>query len=242
MSDLSGSEFLRYSRQIMLPEVGEQGQLKLKNSTVLIVGLGGLGCPVAMYLARAGVGSLILCDHDVVDTTNLQRQILYDASHSNVLKVEAAKQVLESINPHINIVAIDRKFKDVNQTLTVDYSIDAIADCTDNHSARMAINDYCKANETYWVSGAAMGWGGRIVEFQCQLQQMPCYLSLHNEDYDDSNQNCATMGVLGSVLGMIGSMQATAILKQLLGISNSHHGLVNQYDAKAGEWFSYHLS
>ncbi len=236
---LEGVEFLRYSRQIMLPEVEEKGQLQLKQSTVLIVGMGGLGCPVATYLARAGIGRLMLCDADKVDTTNLQRQILYTHEHQGQLKVEAAKSELARINPYCDIVPITHSFSEAVSKFVG--NIDAVADCTDNHKARTAVNRYCKNKELPMVSASAMGWSGRIMEFHFHKHLKPCYNDFLPEDSTEGTDNCSTMGVVGSVLGMMGSMQATALLRLLLNLEADNHGEVNQYNAKMNRWYSYQL-
>ncbi len=230
--NLKREEFLRYSRQLMMPDIGEDGQQKLKSSRVLIVGLGGLGCPVAIYLAAAGAGHLTLCDGDVVEISNLQRQILYRDFDCGEAKVECASRQLEDINPDIAIRAIPNNF--CEELLAEEYDI--VLDCTDNLAARRAINSSCVSSRTPLVSASALGWEGQLMAFDFSRQISPC-LACAIPDSEEPAINCGNAGVLGPVLGVMGSLQATTAIRMILG-QFDQHGEVQRYDGKTGRWLN----
>ncbi len=227
---LSRNELLRYSRQLFMADIGEAGQQKLKAASVLVVGMGGLGCPVAIYLAAAGIGKLAICDADVVEQSNLQRQILYRDFDCGELKVECALRELEAINPDILVRAIDSPFS--ANLLAEPYDI--VVDCTDNLSARKAINSACVRAGIPFVSASALGWEGQLMAFDFSRQPSPCLACVFPEN-DEPRQNCDSAGVLGPVLGTMGSMQATTVIRMVLGYFDQH-GVIQRYDGKRGQW------
>ncbi len=230
--NLSRDEFLRYSRQLMMPDIGEEGQEKLKAARVLVVGLGGLGCPVAIYLAAAGVGNLALSDGDVVEASNLQRQILYRDFDCGELKVECAQRELEDVNPNISLRSIPTTF---SEDLMAD-NYDVVVDCTDNLSARKAINRACANAKVPFISASALGWEGQLMAFDFSRQPSPCLACIFPES-DEPRHNCASAGVLGPVLGTMGTMQATTVIRMLLGYFDQH-GEIQRFDGKTGRWLT----
>lgn len=215
---LSDKEKIRYSRQMMLQDIGETGQLKLKNSRVLIVGVGGLGSPVSLYLAAAGVGKLILIDQDKVELSNLQRQILYKVSHLGQSKVSAAAKTLQALNNQIEVHVVE-------QLLTSDNGddlfcqVDLVLDCSDNFDTRYLVNALAKKHRIPLISGAAMQQQGQLAIFPNDSSLSPCYACLFPKVERESVQNCSTLGVMSPILGVIGSMQANAAINGLLGKS-----------------------
>ena len=230
---LSNEEFLRYSSHLLLNDFGIKGQQKLFNAHVLITGLGGLGSPVALYLAAAGVGHLSLCDPDVVEITNLQRQILYTTSECNKLKVDSAKDQLKRLNPNITISCYPQKFS--AEDLGID--VDVVVDCTDNLAARQVLNTFCFTAKIPLISASAMGWEGQLVSFNFSDYRRLCYNCIVDFTSKDCVTNCSNAGVIGPVLGVIGSMQAITVLHMLLG-QFKRHGQLQRYDALSGSWLS----
>ena len=228
---LSHDEFMRYSRHLLMSDIGEPGQEKLKKSRVFIVGLGGLGCPVALYLAAAGVGHIYLCDPDSVEKSNLQRQILYRDSDCGELKVVAAERALLALNPHIEIHGRAEGFDEE----LLPERCDLVLDCTDNALARAAINRACLARKLPLVSAAALGWDGQLSCFDFRSQQSPCLCCLIGNDGEEPLLNCGNAGVVGPVLGALGSLQATTALRILLN-KRVVHGDVQRYDGSSGRW------
>lgn len=231
---LTDDELLRYSRQIMLPDVDIAGQERWRASKVLIVGLGGLGSPVAMYLAAAGVGELVLVDDDEVDLTNLQRQVLHTTARIGTPKVASAAQALAELNPHTRITPIAKRC-DEAELLGLVTEADLVLDCTDNFTTRHAINRACVASKTPLVSGAAIRMEGQVAVFQPQQDDSPCYHCLYKES-DDENLTCADSGVLAPVVGIIGSLQALEALKVLANVGESLTGRLLIFDAKETAW------
>lgn len=233
---LTGKEYIRYSRQIMLEEHGESGQEKLKEATAVVIGMGGLGCPAAQYLATAGVGRLILVDNDQVETTNLHRQILFTDNQVGLSKVEAAKQRLSQLNPNIEIDLHNTRASTDNLGEIMSQA-DVILDCTDNIEARYAINKAAYAHRKKLVSGSAIRYEAQIISFDFSSNESSgCYQCLVPDATDDSF-NCATSGVLGPVLGVAGSMQALSAIKAITG-----HGFVHNlwqcFDGRNQQWVS----
>ncbi len=207
---MDDDELLRYSRQIMLPDVGIEGQLKLSEARVLIIGLGGLGCPVALYLAAAGVGTLVLCDDDDVDLTNLQRQILHTTDTIGMAKTASAAQGLAAINPLVRVIE-HRQRLDTAALLRATKDADVVVDCSDNFATRFAINATCRQSQTPLVSGAAIRWDGQVAVFDGRPESH-CYRCLYDETGDE-DLSCANNGVISPLVGIIGTIQALETLK-----------------------------
>jgi adenylyltransferase/sulfurtransferase len=236
---LSDDQLLRYSRQIMLPDVDIDGQERWLASKVLIIGLGGLGSPVSLYLAAAGIGELVLVDDDQVDLSNLQRQVVHTTARIGMKKVDSAAQMLREINPDINIVTrAERLDADALQALVA--QVDLVLDCTDNFSTRFAVNQACVEHQKPLVSGAAIRMEGQIAVFQPGVEGSPCYQCLYTEG-DDETLTCSESGVLSPLVGIIGSMQALEALKALANIGTTLTGRLLLLDAKHMEWRSLKL-
>lgn len=229
---MNDDQLLRYSRQIMLPEVDLDGQEKLLNARVLIVGLGGLGSPVAMYLAAAGVGHLVLADFDEVDLSNLQRQIIHNNDRIGHNKAQSAAQTLRALNPEVEITCITSKL-DAASLKELVASVDVVADCTDNFAIRFAINAACVAANVPLVSGAAIRLEGQVAIFD-SANNSPCYRCLYEENDDDLS--CAANGVLAPLVGVIGSMQALETIKLIVSFGTNLAGRLLIFDARHSQW------
>ncbi len=230
---------LRYSRQIMLPGFGIEGQERLRSSRVLIVGMGGLGAPAAMYLAAAGVGELLIADFDRVDLSNLQRQIVHFSGDIGRPKVDSARETLLALNPEVRVTPLDEQLdRDSLRELAGDS--DAVVDATDNFSARFAINRACVEAGTPLVSGAAVRMEGQVSVFS-NGPDSPCYQCLYPEG-EELDQTCAENGVLAPVVGIIGSIQATETIKLLSGVGAPLAGRLLILDAATMEWRSMRLT
>jgi adenylyltransferase/sulfurtransferase len=225
----------RYARQVALADVGAEGQAKLGRARVLIVGLGGLGCPAALYLATSGVGRLVLNDFDRVDETNLPRQILYAPEDVGALKVEAAKKRLNSSNPAVEVVALAERLDAAALETTV-AGVDIVLDGTDNFATRFAVNRACVARRVPLVSGAAVRVEGQIAVFPNDGNG-PCYACLY-DDEDEWLGDCQGNGVLAPVPGVIGTLMAEEALKLALGWDSSLRNRLLLWDAKRGDWQS----
>jgi len=244
--ELSDEQLLRYSRQMFLPEIDEAGQRRLARASVLVLGLGGLGSPVAAYLAAAGVGRLVLADPDTVDLSNLHRQILHRTDTVGRAKTESARLALEALNPDVRIVTHAHRLKGVELHAAV-RAADAVVDATDNFESRFEINRACVSARTPLVYGAVVGLEGQASLFRPDVEGGPCYACLHpglegrpEAERPDSNwENCAGQGVLGPVAGLIGCIQATETLKLLLGLGTGLQGRLLLVDARSMEfhWF-----
>lgn len=233
---LTDAELLRYSRHILLQGIDIEGQLRLKNSKVLIVGLGGLGSPVALYLAAAGVGELHLADFDLVDTSNLQRQILHDTAAEGRRKTDSALQRLRGLNPLIQLHLHEQKL-DGAGLLQLVQGMDLVLDCTDNFLIRDQINAACLAHAVPWVSGAAIRLQGQVTLYDPRQAESPCYRCLFGEGAED-DLGCNEAGVLGPLVGVIGSLQAAEAIKLLAGLGQSLLGrllLVDLQDSRFRE-------
>ncbi len=231
---MNDAQLTRYSRQIMLPEVDIAGQEALLGAKALVVGLGGLGSPAALYLAAAGVGNLHLVDHDSVDLSNLQRQIIHDLKAVCTPKVESAKLRIERINPDTRIETRAAKLQGEELAAAV-AAADVVLDGTDNFAARYAVNAACFAAGTPLVSGAAIRWEGQIAVFDPRREDSPCYQCLYG-DAADEPLNCAENGVASPLVGIVGSVQAMEAMKLLAGVGESLVGQVLYLDAKRMEW------
>jgi adenylyltransferase/sulfurtransferase len=249
MKDLSDEQLLRYSRQIFLPEVDEAGQRRLAASRVMVLGLGGLGSPVATYLAGAGVGRLVLVDPDTVDVSNLHRQILHRSTTVGLAKTESARRTLEALNPDVEIVTHERRLSGA-ALLDALRDVDLVVDGTDNFESRFELNRACVALGKPLVYGAVVGMEGQASVFRADRADSPCYACLY-PGFDEqlealqpsSNwENCSGQGVLGPVAGIVGCIQATEALKILLGVETRLVGRLLLIDARAMEFNWFQLS
>lgn len=215
-TELNDAELSRYSRQILMPEIDYSGQLKLAQSHAVIFGLGGLGSPASLYLAAAGIGKLTLVDFDEVDDSNLQRQIVHREENIGQAKVLSAKQNLASLNSHIQIETIAKPLseEEIHELIK---QTDVVLDCTDNFTARFAINRSCFKHKKPLISGAAIRWEGQLSTYDFRNTESPCYQCLYSED-SGQELTCSQNGVLSPVVGMVGSMQAIEAVKALLGL------------------------
>ncbi|WP_313055076.1 molybdopterin-synthase adenylyltransferase MoeB [Pseudomonas lopnurensis] len=226
---LSDEELLRYSRQILLKQVDVEGQLRLKQSRVLIVGLGGLGSPVALYLAAAGVGELHLADFDTLDLTNLQRQIVHDNRSLGLHKVDSAMARLEALNPQVRLVP-HRSGLDADSLGAAVAGVDLVLDCTDNFGIREAVNAACVAAKKPLVSGAAIRLEGQLSVFDPRDAASPCYHCLYGHG-SEAELTCSEAGVIGPLVGLVGSLQALEALKLLAGFGEPLVGRLLLIDA-----------
>ncbi|MET0356996.1 MAG: molybdopterin-synthase adenylyltransferase MoeB [Cellvibrio sp.] len=231
---MNDQQLLRYSRQIMLDDIDIEGQEKLLAARVLVVGLGGLGSPVAMYLAAAGVGHLILADFDTVDLSNLQRQIVHTTDRIGQTKVESAAQTLRALNPDVKITCITSAL-DANSLQEQIAQVDVVVDCCDNFTTRFAINAACVAAKIPLVSGAAIRLEGQIAVFDNRDESCPCYRCLYDEDSEE-NTTCAANGVLSPLVGVIGSMQALEAIKLICRFGKSLAGKLLVFDGRYSQW------
>jgi adenylyltransferase/sulfurtransferase len=217
---LDDARLLRYSRHILLDEFGVEAQERLLASHVLIVGIGGLGNPAALYLATAGVGRLTLVDGDQVDATNLQRQILFKNDDIARAKVAAAADRLRSLNPDVEITTVAERI-DANALERLMPGVDVVLDCTDNFATRHALNRACVMHRTPLVSGAALRFDGQLAVFDLDCADAPCYACLFPDIEQTEADNCATMGVLAPLTGSVGTLQAIEAIKCLTGIGST---------------------
>lgn len=223
----------RYSRQIRLTQIGETGQQKLLDATALIIGMGGLGSPAAMYLAAGGVGKLIIADYDVVEASNLQRQIIHMETLIGDNKVDSAKQTINALNPGCEVEAINYQV-DGDELKSLIDRVDIVLDCCDNFPTRFEVNRYCVETATPLVSGAAIRMEGQLMSYQ-PGQNGPCYQCLYSQVYE-SAESCELEGVLAPVVGVIGTMQALQAMMILTGLGETLLGKLLLFDAAAMEW------
>ncbi len=228
-------QLLRYSRHILLNEWGVDGQERVSQSHALVVGAGGLGSPAALYLASAGVGQITLIDHDVVDVTNLQRQIAHTQDRVGQLKVESLKKATEQINPEVQVQCIAQRADSVLLNHHVALA-DVVLDCTDNFETRHAINLACVQHNKPLVSGSALRMDGQVAVYDVRQSQAPCYACVFPPTQQFEETRCATMGVLAPLVGIIGSLQATEALKILSGMGASLAGQLILFNAQFMEW------
>lgn len=232
---MNDDQLLRYSRHILLDELGIEGQRKLLDAHALVIGAGGLGSPVALYLGTAGVGRITIVDHDTVDLTNLQRQIAHDMSRVGRPKAESAKQSIGEINPEVQVVALTERAGPERLDELV-ATADVVIDCTDNFTTRHAVNAACVKHKKPLVSGAAIGFDAQISVYDTRDDQAPCYACLFPPDAAFEEVRCATMGVFAPLVGIVGSMQAAEALKLLAGTGESLAGRLQMLDARSMEW------
>ena len=213
---MNDQELLRYSRHILLDDIGIEGQEKILSSHVVVIGAGGLGSAAAPYLAAAGVGKITFIDHDVVDLTNLQRQIMHKQNSIGMPKVSSAKNMLQELNPDLNVVAIEQKVTaELLDELLADTTV--VLDCTDNFTSRHLINAACVKHKTPLVSGAAIRFDGQLTVIDPRQKGTPCYACLFPKDQKFDEVQCSTMGVFSPLVGIIGAMQAAQALQVLVG-------------------------
>jgi molybdopterin/thiamine biosynthesis adenylyltransferase len=238
---MNDDQLLRYSRHILLDELGVEGQRRLMAAHALVIGAGGLGSPVALYLGTAGVGTLTLVDHDTVDLTNLQRQVAHNLSRLGHPKAQSAAQSVRAINPDVNVVAVhERAHGAPLDTLVA--AADVVLDCTDNFKTRHEVNAACVRHRKPLVSGAAIGFDGQISVYDTRVPDAPCYACLFPPDSALEEARCAIMGVFAPLVGIIGTMQAAEALKLLAGVGRSLAGRLQMLDARQMEWTEVRLA
>ena len=234
---MTDDQLLRYSRHVLLPEIGIDGQERLSHARVLIIGAGGLGSPAAYYLASAGIGTLVLADGDTVDLTNLQRQILHRTDSIGQAKALSGQRTLSEINPECHVVALAERLESERLEQEV-ARVDVVLDCSDNFATRHAVNRACVAARKPLVSGAAIRFDGQITVFDPRQTDAPCYNCLFPEGDDVEEIRCAVMGVFAPLTGIIGSVQAAEALKLVIGCGDSLSGRLLLLDGLAMEWRS----
>lgn len=234
---MNDQQLLRYSRHILLDEIGIEGQQRLLDAHALVVGAGGLGSPVALYLASAGIGTITLVDDDKVDLTNLQRQIMHTTERIGQAKALSGKEALGRINPEVKVVALVERAEAARLAALVGAAT-VVIDCTDNFTTRHAINRACVEAGVPLVSGAAIRFDGQISVFDSRDPASPCYACLFPPNGQFDEINCATMGVFAPLVGIIGAMQAAEALKLTGRIGVSLAGRLLLFDGQHGEWTS----
>ena len=235
-ADFSDNQLLRYSRHILLNEIGVEGQKKIRAARMLVIGAGGLGSPAAYYLASAGVASIVLVDGDAVDLTNLQRQILHTTERVGTPKAHSGQAALHAINPEVEVTPIASRvdaaaLDELVQQATI------VLDCSDNFATRHATNRACVMHRRPLVSGAAIRFDGQIAVFDLRAEESPCYACLFPPG-DGADELCSTMGVFAPLTGIIGTMQAGEALKLAAGIGETLHGRLQMLDALTMRWHS----
>ena len=232
---MNDAQLLRYSRHILLDELDIKGQQALLASHALIIGAGGLGSPVALYLGSAGVGHLTVVDHDRVDVTNLQRQIAHTLAGVGLFKAESIQRAIDGINPDVQVSAVTQRADDALLDTLVSQA-DVVLDCTDNFATRHAINRACVQHHKPLVTGAAIRFDGQVTVYDSRSAQSPCYACVFPESSAPPDIQCATMGVFAPLVGIIGSVQAAEALKILLEAGQSLTGRLLMLDALTMSW------
>ena len=238
---MNDQQLLRYARHLMLDEIGFQGQQRLLDAHALVIGAGGLGSPVALYLATAGVGRITVVDHDTVDLSNLQRQIAHNQSRLGLPKAESVRATVAAINPDVQLHALVQRADPALLDAWVPLA-DVVLDCTDNFRTRHAINAACVRHAKPLVSGAAIGWDAQISVYDTRQPQAPCYACLFPPDAAYEDVACATMGVFAPLVGIVGSVQAAEALKLLSGAGASIAGRLLMLDARNMVWDSIQIA
>lgn len=233
-TEMDDEHLLRYSRQLMLPQLGVEGQQRLREATVLVIGAGGLGCPVSMYLAAAGVGRIMIADDDKVELTNLQRQLAHTVADIGRLKTASLKATMEGINPECEVICIDGRLGSVELDEWIPKSI-AVLDCTDNFTTRFAINRACVKHKVPLVSGAAIRFEGQLMVYDPREKGSPCYQCLY-PDTDELEETCSANGVIAPLVGVIGAMQALEAIKLIAGIGVTLSGRLQIFDGLNMQW------
>jgi molybdopterin-synthase adenylyltransferase len=232
---MTDDQLLRYSRHILLNDIGVEGQEKLLASHALVIGAGGLGSPVALYLGTAGIGQITIVDNDVVDSTNLQRQIAHNMARVGMNKALSASESIADINPEVRVNCITQR-ADATVLDTLVAQADVVLDCCDNFTTRHAVNAACVKHRKPLVSGAAIQFDGQISVFDPRSESSPCYACLFPPESTFEETRCATMGVFAPLVGIIGSMQAAEALKLLTGVGESLAGRLLMLDGRGMEW------
>ena len=238
---MNDDQLLRYSRHILLDEIGIDGQQQLLASHVLIIGAGGLGCPAALYLGSAGLGRITIVDDDRVDATNLQRQIAHTTARIGLLKVESVQEAVAAINPDVTVIPVAQRADDELLEVLVQQA-DVVLDCSDNFATRHAINRACVKHGKPLVSGAAMRFDGQIAVYDARLTESPCYACVFPQTEQAPEANCATMGVFAPLVGVVGAVQAAEALKLLCGVGEPLTGRLLMLDGKCMQWSEMALS
>lgn len=238
---LSDEQLLRYSRHILLEELGVEGQRRLLDAHVLVIGAGGLGSPVVLYLGTAGVGRITIVDHDTVDLTNLQRQIAHNLERVGQPKVESAARSIAAINPEVRVRPLRERVEGERLAQLV-AEADVVVDCSDNFATRHAVNRACVVHGKPLVSGAAIGFDGQISVYDTRQPEAPCYACLFPPEAAFEEVRCATMGVFAPLVGIIGTMQAAEVLKLIAGVGTSLAGRLQMLDARTMEWSEVRLA
>ena len=232
---MNDDQLLRYSRHILLDEIGVEGQTRLLGSHALVIGAGGLGSPVALYMGTAGVGRITLVDDDTVDLTNLQRQIAHNLARVGQPKADSARQTIHAINPDVQVLPVTKR-ADAAWLDAAVQDADVVIDCSDNFQTRQAVNLACVVHRKPLVSGAAIGFDGQISVYDIRQTGAPCYACIFPADATFEEVRCATMGVFAPLVGIIGTVQAAEALKLLAGIGQSLAGRLQMLDARTMEW------
>jgi molybdopterin/thiamine biosynthesis adenylyltransferase len=232
---MTDDDLLRYSRHLLLDEIGIEGQQRLLDASALVIGAGGLGSPVALYLASAGVGRITLVDHDHVSLTNLQRQIAHDMSSLDRPKVESAAARMAALNPGVQVRALRMKADAALLDQEVP-GVDVVIDCSDNFATRHLVNAACVRHGRPLVSGAAIGFDGQISVYDSRDREQPCYACLFPPESGFEDVACATMGVFAPLVGIVGSLQAAEALKLLAGIGEPLAGRLLMLDGRRMQW------
>jgi len=232
---MTDDDLLRYSRHLLLDEIGIEGQRRLAASRALVIGAGGLGSPLVLYLGSAGVGRITIVDDDLVDLTNLQRQIAHDVARIGTPKAESAARSVAAINPAVRVVALQER-ADPARLHALVAEADVVVDCSDNFATRHAVNAACVDHAKPLVAGAAIGFDGQISVYDTRSAASPCYACAFPADPGFADVACATMGVFAPLVGIIGSMQAAEALKVLVGLGASLAGRLLMLDVKSMEW------
>ena len=238
---MNDQQLLRYSRHIQLPQIGIEGQENLLAARALVVGAGGLGSPATLYLAAAGVGTIVLCDNDKVDLTNLQRQVLHHTPSINQPKVESGRGTIALINPDVKVIALEKRLAGEELDAEV-AAASVVLDCSDNFATRHAINRACVKHRKPLVSGAGIRFDGQVAVFDMRKLESPCYNCLFPEGQEVEEIRCAVMGVFAPLTGMIGTVQAAEALKILIGCGESLNGRLLLLDSLGMEWRSITLA
>jgi molybdopterin/thiamine biosynthesis adenylyltransferase len=233
--EMNDQRLLRHSRHILLDDIGIEGQQRLNEAHALIIGAGGLGSPVALYLGTAGIGRLTICDHDAVDLTNLQRQIVHRHDRIGQPKAASARQTLLAIDPELQIDVREQR-ADAALLDELVPQADVVLDCSDNFRTRHAVNAACVQHHKPLVSGAAIGFDGQVAVYDSRVPTAPCYACLFPPEAEYEEVACATMGVFAPLVGIIGSVQAAEALKLIAGVGPSLAGRLLMLDARAMEW------
>ena len=232
---MNDAQLLRYSRHILLDELDIKGQQALLTSHALIIGAGGLGSPVALYLGSAGVGHLTVVDHDRVDVTNLQRQIAHTLASVGLFKAESIQRAIDGINPDVQVSAVTQRADDALLDTLVSQA-DVVLDCTDNFATRHAINRAAVKHRKPLVSGAAIRFDGQVAVYDARDALSPCYACVFPDTGNFEETQCATMGVFAPLVGIIGSIQAAEALKLLCGIGQNLTGRLQMLDGRSMAW------